>query len=323
MTNPGTLRADYHTLTAECGFVELAHWSTIVMTGQDRQTLLHNLSTNDIGRLTPGTGCEAFCTDVKGKLVAHVWVLAHANRLELLTLPAQAPTLIAHLDRYLIREDVQLADASAESVWFVLRGAKAGDCLAKLGASLPLAPWQHQTLTAPPLTAFCFPPLGASSYLLRTASEHKAALENALESAGAKRCGDAATQAVRIEAGLPLFPIDFSGANLPQEVNRDDQAISFRKGCYLGQETVARIDALGHVNQKLALVRFSADTLPVGNLALRAGDAVVGQTSSLCWSPGHHAPLALAMLKRGFHDVGTQLESDLGPAEVILPNTDS
>jgi folate-binding protein YgfZ len=128
---------------------------------------------------------------------------------------------------------------------------------------------------------------------------------------------------VRLEAGLPLFPIDISGAHLPQEVNRDQQAISFRKGCYLGQETVARIDALGHVNQKLALVRFSADALPAGQLTLRSGDSVVGQTSSLCWSPGHDAPLALAMLKRGFHDVGTQLDSDLGPAEVILPKANS
>jgi len=137
--------------------------------------------------------------------------------------------------------------------------------------------------------------------------------------AGAAACGEKAFRAARIENGTPLYAVDISEENLPQEIGRDQLAISFTKGCYLGQETVARIDALGHVNRILCGVRFSCDSVPgVGTpLFSDVPDKSVGQITSSCWSPRLKSPLALAFLKRGHHEPGMKLKWEGGAAEVI------
>ena len=131
---------------------------------------------------------------------------------------------------------------------------------------------------------------------------------------------------MRIEAGWPVFGVDISDKNLPQEVDRNTRAISFTKGCYLGQETVARIDALGHVNKTLCGVRFfGGEDVPLTRASeLRLhGDAAVGNAlTSATFSPRLSAPLALAYLRRGFEVGGTNLATSSAEAEIItLPLT--
>ncbi len=118
MSDSKSVEQEYHALVSGQGFVGLDNWTTMHVAGKDRASFLHNLCTNDINGLGKGECCEAFCTDVKGKIVAHVLVTSWDDRLVLLTVPGQAETLIAHLDRYIICEDVQLADESSNSVWF-------------------------------------------------------------------------------------------------------------------------------------------------------------------------------------------------------------
>jgi folate-binding protein YgfZ len=121
--------------------------------------------------------------------------------------------------------------------------------------------------------------------------------------------------ALRIESGWPLFGVDFDGSNFPQEVGRDAQAISFRKGCYLGQETVARIDALGHVNKRLCTVRLAGEAAAGDDLF--AGGEPVGRVTSSSYSPRLDGWLALAMVRRGHNDPGAQLACREQPAEVV------
>jgi folate-binding protein YgfZ len=146
-----------------------------------------------------------------------------------------------------------------------------------------------------------------------------AGIRASLMLAGAAACGEQAFQSARIENGTPLYGADISEENLPQEIGRDQLAISFTKGCYLGQETVARIDALGHVNRTLCGVRFSCDSVPRAGTPLfsDALDKPVGQITSSCWSPRLKSPLALAFLKRGHHEPSTKLNWEGGPAEVV------
>ena len=318
--------ADYQALTAAGGYVELADWSTVTMTGEDRQAFLHNMCTNDIRGLSPGEGCEAFCTDVKGKIVAHVYILARETQLELLTVPGQAETLIAHLDRYIIREDVQLLDRTSETCWLLIVGARANRVLAELGIPAQLEnPWQHTLLpveAAECLIARC-DLLGSDGFLLGCACQTISQVEARLQSNGAQRCSVAAWNALRIESGLPLFGADYSSAQLPQEIDRDQRAISFNKGCYLGQETIARIDALGHVNQKVVLLQFADTALLEADvrqgLELSVDGKSVGQVTSGCWSPHFKAPLALALVRRGSNLLGSKLASAVGAATVIAP----
>ena len=143
------------------------------------------------------------------------------------------------------------------------------------------------------------------------------AIGEALLAAGATSCRHAAFDAARIEWGFPLFGQDITDKNLPQEVARDDRAISFVKGCYLGQETVARIDALGHVNRRLVGVNFSGQqVLDIGE-ELFADEAAVGTITSACYSPQLKAPLALAYVRRGNNSPGVRLHSAVGEAEVV------
>ena len=115
--------AEYDALLNRSGYIALKDWSVVTLAGTDRQSFLHNMCTNEINKLTVGEGCEAFCTDVKGKILAHLWVLLLENRTTLLSVPNQAEQIVSHLDRYIIREDVQLADQSRVEAWTLLAGA--------------------------------------------------------------------------------------------------------------------------------------------------------------------------------------------------------
>jgi folate-binding protein YgfZ len=134
---------------------------------------------------------------------------------------------------------------------------------------------------------------------------------------GVIECDPQIAEIIRLEAGVPLYGVDITDENLPQEVNRNAQAISFTKGCYLGQETVARIDALGHVNKLLVGLKFAGETVPATGTELTAQGKAVGQVTSAVYSPRLKAPLALGYVRTGHHEVGDRVESSVGTAEVI------
>lgn len=309
----------YQALRSGGGFVELAGWTSVTIAGHDRQTFLNNFSTNDVKQLAAGDHCELFLTNVKGKIVGHGLVATRRNELVFITVPGQAAAIVAHLDRYVIREDVQLGDTSAERKYLLVAGGgaarKAAEAIADCG--LRIADWEPLIRNSQSEIRNWLALGDEFTSLVEARPQEVSRLVAALTAAGAVACGQAAFEAVRIEAGLPLFGVDFNADNLPQEVARNDQAISFTKGCYLGQETVARIDALGHVNQQLAGVQFSGTTVPEVGTQLTHGGAAAGQVTSATYSPRLNAPLALAMLRRGHHSVGSQLDSAVGPGRVI------
>ena len=116
--------------------------------------------------------------------------------------------------------------------------------------------------------------------------------------------------------GTPLFGQDVTSDNLPQEVDRGAAAISFTKGCYLGQETVARIDAMGHVNQRLLGLRLAGDTVPPAGSQIEVDGKLAARITSSCYSPRLSAALALAYVRRGHDQIGNRLASEFGEAEV-------
>jgi folate-binding protein YgfZ len=300
--NRQALEAEHAAIVEGGGTVALDDWSTIRVTGADRASFLHNMCTNDVKGLRTGESCEAFFTDVKGKIVAHAFLFAEAEALELLLEPGQAERLISHLDRYIIREDVQLTDVSAQVCW-----------------TLALGPLMKQVTfdEARGNLAFRCDAAWCGGCFTRSNRDEAARLREFSRDAGNLECSPEVWQAVRVESAWPLFGVDFDSSNLPQEVNRDVQAIHFRKGCYLGQETIARIDALGHVNKKLVQVRFEGDEAPEAGSEGFHGAEAVGRVTSSCWSPRCKAPLALAMVQRGANDVGSEVRSHDRAGEVI------
>jgi tRNA-modifying protein YgfZ len=294
------LREQYEALQNGRGIVELLNWTCLGLTGADRQAFLHNFCTNDIKRLTPGESCEAFFTDVKGRVIGHGIVTCRENELVIIGEPEQAMTLLEHLDRYIIRENVQLHDATAARGYVLVGG---GQFPADF---FGIAVYEDNWYQAP----------GRSFRVIETPAADVRQLMEKLAANGFVICNEA-FDIVRIEAGIPLFGVDFDNRNLPQEVGRNAEAISFTKGCYLGQETVARIDALGHVNQQLVGVRFCGQAVPEKGTELTHAGKVAGRVSSATFSPKLVAPLTLTLIRREHSRVGEWLDSSFGMCEVV------
>jgi folate-binding protein YgfZ len=295
MNNAESFEEQYDALRRGAGFVELAGWASVTFTGADRVKFLNNFCTNDVKRLAPGDGCEAFVTNAKGKTIGFGYIDCRGDELIYITVPNQAATLMAHFERYIIREDVQLRDTTGDRAYFF------GPILPP--SSARRVRWKLLSRDSGSLLEFGVKEAPNAMQMFREGQ--------------CVRCDNAAFESMRIEASMPLFGVDFNEQNFPQEVNRDRDAISFTKGCYLGQETVARIDALGHVNQKLVGVRFAGAALPAGGAELTQNGHRVGQVTSAAYSPQLGAPLALAMVRREANAIGTALDSPVGSCEVI------
>lgn len=298
------LRNDYRALSESVGVVDLtANRCRVELTGADRLSFLHNFCTNDIRNLPENQGCEAFLLNAKGHVLfyANVW-----RRPESLVVEAgggRGAALVAHLDKYLIREQVTLVDRSAEWGELLVAGPQAAAAIADLpdGAFAQPTAW-----TRGPNFTIVGPTAAVDDLRNRFTP-----------------CDFAALDALRIEAGFPLDGVDVSDKNLAQEVDRIERTISFRKGCYLGQETVARLDALGHVNKTLIVLRFAAsnlDAVPPAGTELTRNGQPVGQVTSAAYSPRIESSVALAYVKQGANSPATKLDSPYGAAEVTSPN---
>ncbi len=313
----------YAALTTGAGAVALEGWTTVRIAGVDRAAFLHNMCTADVRALAAGQGGEAFFTDVKGKIIGHAVILAGAEEHWLVGVPDQAARLIAHLDRYIIREDVQLSDHSVELTWTLIAGRQSAAAVERLsagGAPAPTAPWAHREVEVAGIAVGFVrcPWPWSGGYLAACPAASAGDFRGILQAASVIPVANPAWTALRIESGWPMMEVDFDGANLPQEVGRDAVAINFHKGCYLGQETIARIDALGHVNKRLATVRLAGEAAPAVGAELESEGQAVGHVTSACWSPRLAAPLALAMVRRVHNDPGAQLTC-AGKAAEVLP----
>ena len=310
----------YEALIGRVGLVELGKRTQIEIAGPDRASFLHNLCTNEIRKLAVGSGCEAFLTTVQGKTLAHVFVFAGPDALVLETVPGESEKILAHLDHYLVCEQVTLTDRT--EVWseLLLAGPESESMLEKVAA---VRPPQACLAHAPaklgdaPVWLRRADLTSSVGFLIAVRDGDLSSVTAELRAAGAVACSTDAFQAARIERGFPLFGIDISDKNLPQEVARDSMAISFIKGCYLGQETVARIDALGHVNKTLVGLKFGGSEIPTAGMELSTEGQPAGHVTSAAYSPRLDLPLALGYVRRGANTPGSRVASAIGEAEVI------
>ena len=310
----------YAALTRGVGYVDVSDRTQIELTGDDRAILLHNMCTQEIKKLSPGQGAEAFLTDAKGHVLAFVELYVTPDSIVLDTVAGQGSVIMEHFDRYIIREDVQLAERSPDWGQLLIAGEAASDALSTITSDeLPQSIWQHGPQQIADRDVYVRRPAlaGPTSWALVAERADIDALKSALDAAGMVACDTDTLDTVRIENRVPLYGRDITDRNLPQEVDRDATAINFNKGCYIGQETVARLDALGHVNKRLVAIRFDTADVPPAGTKLRVEDREVGVVTSSTFSPQHGAGLALAYVRYAESKPGSQITSDLGPAEVL------
>jgi len=319
MTPSPEILAQYAALSQSVGIADLSDRTRLEILGADRAAFLHNFCTNDVKQLAPGRGCEAFITSHQGKTLGHVLIFCEKDRLLLETSPDQAKPLIAHFDKYLISEDVQFFDRSAEIGELLVAGPQASEKLSQAvggGAPTEMLVTIAGTIAGRDVLVCRVEYAGPASFLVQAARADLPTVVDTFRQIGAVQCGSLAVEMRRLEAGFPLFGRDISDENLPQEVGRDTKAISFKKGCYLGQETVARLDAIGHVNRLLVGLTFAGTEVPTAGTPLQAAGKVVGQVTSAAWSPHLNAPLAMGYVRSIHAKAGTQLDSPLGRVTV-------
>ncbi len=284
------LDAQYRQLREECGLLDRSARGKLVLTGPDVAEYLQGQLTNDVEALAPGEGCYAALLDRKGHVQADMRVLrAGAEEIWLDTEPEALPLVHRHLDMYRIGRDVAVEDATGERALFSLIGPHS----AELAAAPPLPEHACEELSAHGVD--CLAAGTADGIDLFAPQADAERLRAALLEAGAAEVAAEAAEILRIEAGVPRFGAEIGPETMPAEAGIVERAVSFEKGCYIGQEPVARLHYRGRPNRRLRGLRLSAPAAP--GEALRLGEREVGRIGSTCVSPAF-GPIALAVVRR-------------------------
>lgn len=309
----GDATAEHAALRGSVGVLDLSARSRLCLVGGDRVKFLHGQVTNDVQRLRVGEGCYAALVNAKGRMESDLNLYRLADELLLDFEPGYRDAVVQRLEKYIITEDVQVLDAAPHYGLFSVQGPKAAAAVAQLGLSwdfppkpLAISAYQDATLgqlylarharigpmlgVPPSGGAASEPPEGGTPNMagfdlfIPTASLGAVfdKLVAAAKSLGGRACGWTALETARIESGIPRFGQDMDETNLPPEAGLEARAISYSKGCYIGQEVIARIRTYGQVAKTLRGLRLPAGlaTLPVKGDKLFAGDKEVGQITS-------------------------------------------
>jgi folate-binding protein YgfZ len=274
--------------------------ATVLATGKDAVRFVDNFVTASVSAVPEGGGTESFVTDTRGHVIALVTILRTDSGLEIIAPPGLGERLRDHLEHYHIREAVELVDASDATGALVVAGPEAATTLAALtpnATCLPSSDLGHAvyTIASHDVRVVRVTGQGADGFQVRGPRMAIDAIAQALAVAGVPRVTDTDLDAARIAAGFPAA-IDIDGKALPQELGRDTRAISFTKGCYLGQETVARLDALGHVNRRLVILGIDSDNAPSCPAPILHANNVVGTLTSCCVDARHGQAIGLGIV---------------------------
>ena len=282
-----TIAGEYAALTQRCGLVDMSERGKLALSGPDAKDFLHGQVTNDILGLEPGQGCYAAFLTHKGKMIGDLRVLDAGDELLLDTERSALQELFNMIRRFKIGRDVELHKRTLERALFSLIGPRAREVA---GVELPEAEHAHVERDGARYIAT------AAGVDVLCDAERADAVRDALLAAGAEPASPEAAEIVRVEAGRPRFGVDLAPeAVIPQEAGLNDRAVSFTKGCYVGQETVARLFYKGKPNRHLRGLHLSAPVEPGAPLLL--GEREVGRVTSPVVSP-QRGPIALALVRR-------------------------
>lgn len=284
------------TLVAPVSWIDAGPRTTVIVRGPDAARFIDGFTTAALGPLAVGSGTEGFFADAKGWVLALAAILRTDDGVWIDVFPGNAASLAEHLERYHIRERLEIIDETSARVHIVVTGAAARAAIEAIGGvTVPDEPWRHTRgmLAGVPVALVAVPWAGPGGCLLQAALADRPRLVAALEAGGIAAADPNTLERLRIEQGWPA-PADIPPKTLPQELDRNATAISFTKGCYLGQETVARLDALGHVNRRLVGI-VAASPIEAGAIVRSAG-AECGVITSVCASPHAGGCLGLAIL---------------------------
>jgi folate-binding protein YgfZ len=284
------------TALPEHGFCHMPRQTVIQICGADRVTFLNNFCTNNIKQLAKHDSCELFITSVQGRCIGYGTVTAFEDSLVLITAPDQSTPLTEHLSKYVITEDVSFTDLSKGNA-FILTNTNAP----------PIAVGKQDSGD---IIVDCHWFETNAIWLLSDDDQP-------LKIQGRESFSTDQAHALRIENRIPVYGLDVCIDNFPHEIQRTAQAINFNKGCYLGQEPIARIDAMGHVNWMLVLIQFPNELSIEPNTELTANEKVVAKIGSVQTAKNDNERYALALVRRELANAATDIQTDQGTIKVM------
>lgn len=320
----GSTEKEYLALTAGCGLIDFSFRSRICLLGPDREKFLHGQVTNEIVRLRPGEGTYAALVTAKGKLQCDLFVYKLTEELLLDFEPGLSASVSQRLEKYIIAEDVQIVDVAPHYGLLSLQGPSAGDVVRsmQLGTAVPeqRLTWAKAASPAGDLYVMNNPRLGSVGFDLFVPVPDLPEVASRLAES-APWVGQDACEIARVENAIPRFGIDMDEGNLAPEA-LGEGAISYAKGCYIGQEVIARIRTYGQVAKALRLVRLPSEqrAVPARGEKLFKDGREVGYLTSSALSPKHSAMVALAYVRKEANAPGEKLQfgsPDGGIAQVI------
>jgi len=315
----GDAVAEYEALRRAAGVLDLSCRSRLCLTGSDRKRFLHGQVTNQVQELKEGEGCYAALVTAKGKLLSDLNIYSLADELLLDFEPGLSQAVAERFGKFVIADDVQVVDVAPHYGLVSVQGPKCIEVLRAAGLDVALpdkalhfvrvnhAEWgevycvNHSRGTVS--GADVFVPAGA----LRAVAEK---LVPAAQAWDGRACGWRALETARIEAGVPRFGMDMDESNLAPEAGIEERAISYSKGCYIGQEVIARIRTHGQVSKTLCglLLAKERSVLPPCGEKLFRNAKEVGYITSAVWSPAWQRNLALGYVRRECNAPGTELD---------------
>lgn len=311
----GDRAAEYDAALDGAALVDLAERGVLAVSGPKRQAFLHGMVSNDVGGRGPGEGCRAALMTAKGHLRFLLRVLVEQDVVRVETDADRLPELLRDLELYRVAAPVRFAPEPAAVL--ALLGMRATEILKDLGIEPPGSPEGHRRahLAGREVVVARAGDLPGGGFVVHAAPEHAEAAWTALKDTGARPVGRDALDARRVEDLRPWYGFDITEDNLLHETGLLRELHSSTKGCYVGQEVVARLEARGgHVNKALRRLRLSAPA--VHGSAVLAEEKEVGRVSTAAVSP-RYGPVALAFVHRNHVAAGTRLDVAGAPATVI------
>ncbi len=310
--------AEQAALRAGACALDLSFRGRLCLTGADRVRFLHGQVTNDVNRLRAGEGCYAALVTAKGKMQSDLNIYCLEEELLLDFEPGLTEGVSQRLEKYVIADDVQVVNVAPHYGLLSVQGPKAQEVVRglELGGQPPANPFNFVKVADETLGEIYLvnqARLGTKGWDLFVPVAALGAVADKLvaaaKAAGGRACGWQALEWARIEAGIPRFVADMDETNLPLEAGLEFRAISFNKGCYIGQEVISRIHTYGQVAKALRALRLADDlkNLPLKGDKLFHDGKEVGYITSAVASPTLGANLALGYVRKEVNQLGTDL----------------
>ncbi len=310
---------EYQAVQTRAGLIDVSHLGLLQITGKDKLSFLNALLPSELSKLKDGSGIHSALLNTKARVLADLFIYARGDDLVVDTCDVAGFKVKDILDRFIITEDVKISDIAPQFVHLTLQGPESVRIMRELlGTELGDLKSLESRMTGPTLV-ISRDRTGQSGYDIILPNDEAEAVWQGFLLKGITPVGTDALEVLRLEAGYPRYGIDVDENTIILEAGFKD-TISFSKGCYLGQEVVARATHIGRVNKNLVQFQTESERVPAPKSVFDANGKDAGYVTSAAFSPGLKAVVGLGYALRDFAKQGTKflVETELGPLSTTI-----